>query len=132
MCPDLQRGRPGCRGTYFLQLLCAPIRAPPPGGTASTHPLSLRSCRGADLLPTSPQVNGKDLSRATHDQAVEAFKTAQEPIVVQVLRRTPRTRMFPPAEQQLVDAGTQTDISLQHSLALCKVPGLDPYLLPDE
>ncbi|CAJ0924935.1 unnamed protein product [Ranitomeya imitator] len=39
-------------------------------------------------------VNGKDLSRATHDQAVEAFKTAKEPIVVQVLRRTPRTKMY--------------------------------------
>nr|1UHP_A Chain A, Solution structure of RSGI RUH-005, a PDZ domain in human cDNA, KIAA1095 [Homo sapiens] len=34
------------------------------------------------------EVNGRDLSRATHDQAVEAFKTAKEPIVVQVLRRT--------------------------------------------
>ncbi|XP_054991841.1 E3 ubiquitin-protein ligase PDZRN3 [Sorex araneus] len=84
------------------------------------------------LLYEVCQVNGKDLSRATHDQAVEAFKTAQEPIVVQVLRRTPRTRMFPPAEHQLVDAGTQTDITFQHSLAFCKVPGLDPYLLPDE
>lgn len=78
------------------------------------------------------EVNGKDLSRATHDQAVEAFKTAQEPIVVQVLRRTPRTRMFPPMEQQLVDTGTQTDITFLHNLALCKVPGLESYLLPDE
>ncbi|XP_014390418.1 PREDICTED: E3 ubiquitin-protein ligase PDZRN3 [Myotis brandtii] len=30
------------------------------------------------------EVNGKDLSRATHDQAVEAFRTAKEPIVVQI------------------------------------------------
>ncbi|XP_027787741.2 E3 ubiquitin-protein ligase PDZRN3 [Marmota flaviventris] len=84
------------------------------------------------------EVNGKDLSRATHDQAVEAFKTAKEPIVVQVLRRTPRTKMFtPPAEAQLVDAGTQTDITFEHIMALTKMsspspPGLDPYLLPEE
>ncbi|XP_037656322.1 E3 ubiquitin-protein ligase PDZRN3 isoform X1 [Choloepus didactylus] len=84
------------------------------------------------------EVNGKDLSRATHDQAVEAFKTAKEPIVVQVLRRTPRTKMFtPPTESQLVDAGTQTDITFEHIMALSKMssptpPALDPYLLPEE
>uniref|UniRef100_A0A8I5R9L8 PDZ domain containing ring finger 3 n=1 Tax=Papio anubis TaxID=9555 RepID=A0A8I5R9L8_PAPAN len=84
------------------------------------------------------EVNGKDLSRATHDQAVEAFKTAKEPIVVQVLRRTPRTKMFtPPSESQLVDTGTQTDITFEHIMALTKMsspspPVLDPYLLPEE
>ncbi|KAM9185866.1 E3 ubiquitin-protein ligase PDZRN3 [Dugong dugon] len=84
------------------------------------------------------EVNGKDLSRATHDQAVEAFKTAKEPIVVQVLRRTPRTKMFtPPSELQLVDTGTQTDITFEHIMALSKLssptpPVLDPYLLPEE
>uniref|UniRef100_A0A8C6IIJ8 E3 ubiquitin-protein ligase PDZRN3 n=1 Tax=Mus spicilegus TaxID=10103 RepID=A0A8C6IIJ8_MUSSI len=84
------------------------------------------------------EVNGKDLSRATHDQAVEAFKTAKEPIVVQVLRRTPRTKMFTPAsESQLVDTGTQTDITFEHIMALTKMsspspPVLDPYLLPEE
>ncbi|XP_053455893.1 E3 ubiquitin-protein ligase PDZRN3 isoform X2 [Nycticebus coucang] len=90
------------------------------------------------LLYEVCQVNGKDLSRATHDQAVEAFKTAKEPIVVQVLRRTPRTKMFtPPSESQLVDAGTQTDITFEHIMALTKMsspspPVLDPYLLPEE
>ncbi|XP_004581685.2 E3 ubiquitin-protein ligase PDZRN3 [Ochotona princeps] len=84
------------------------------------------------------EVNGKDLSRATHDQAVEAFKTAKEPIVVQVLRRTPRTKMFtPPSESQLVDTATQTDITFEHIMALTKMsspspPVLDPYLLPEE
>ncbi|XP_035132881.3 E3 ubiquitin-protein ligase PDZRN3-like [Callithrix jacchus] len=84
------------------------------------------------------EVNGKDLSRATHDQAVEAFKTAKEPIVVQVLRRTLRTKMFtPPSESQLVDTGTQTDITFEHIMALTKMsspslPVLDPYLLPEE
>ncbi|XP_047602672.1 E3 ubiquitin-protein ligase PDZRN3 isoform X2 [Lutra lutra] len=90
------------------------------------------------LLYEVCQVNGKDLSRATHDQAVEAFKTAKEPIVVQVLRRTPRTKMFtPPSESQLVDTGTQTDITFEHIMALTKMssptpPVLDPYLLPEE
>ncbi|NXW91544.1 PZRN3 ligase, partial [Alopecoenas beccarii] len=87
-----------------------------------------------------PQVNGKDLSKATHEQAVEAFKTAKEPIVVQVLRRTPRTKGFaPPHESQLVDVGTQTDITFEHIMALSKmgsptppVSVLDPYLLPED
>ncbi|NXQ81310.1 PZRN3 ligase, partial [Nyctibius grandis] len=85
------------------------------------------------------QVNGKDLSKATHEQAVEAFKTAKEPIVVQVLRRTPRTKVFTPHESQLVDVGTQTDITFEHIMALSKmgsptppVSVLDPYLLPED
>ena len=92
------------------------------------------------LLACFPQVNGKDLSKATHEQAVEAFKTAKEPIVVQVLRRTPRTKVFtPPHDSQLVDVGTQTDITFEHIMALSKmgsptppVSVLDPYLLPEE
>ncbi|NXF81286.1 PZRN3 ligase, partial [Sclerurus mexicanus] len=86
------------------------------------------------------QVNGKDLSKATHEQAVEAFKTAKEPIVVQVLRRTPRSKAFAPAPDcQLVDVGTQTDITFEHIMALSKmgsptppVSVLDPYLLPED
>ncbi|XP_053576855.1 E3 ubiquitin-protein ligase PDZRN3 isoform X2 [Bombina bombina] len=86
------------------------------------------------------EVNGKDLSKATHDQAVEAFKTAKEPIVVQVLRRTPRTKIYSPAvDAQLVDTGTQTEITFEHIMALTKmgspspsVAVLDPYLLPEE
>ncbi|XP_030314131.1 E3 ubiquitin-protein ligase PDZRN3 isoform X2 [Calypte anna] len=92
------------------------------------------------LLYEVCQVNGKDLSKATHEQAVEAFKTAKEPIVVQVLRRTPRTKVFtPPQESQLVDVGTQTDITFEHIMALSKmgsptppVSVLDPYLLPED
>ena len=34
-----------------------------------------------------PQVNGQDVSRASHEDAVRAFQAAQEPIVVEVLRR---------------------------------------------
>ncbi|NXY88093.1 PZRN3 ligase, partial [Alcedo cyanopectus] len=86
------------------------------------------------------QVNGKDLSKATHEQAVEAFKTAKEPIVVQVLRRTPRSKAFAaPHDCQLVDVGTQTEITFEHIMALSKmgsptppVSVLDPYLLPED
>ncbi|XP_020646729.3 E3 ubiquitin-protein ligase PDZRN3 isoform X1 [Pogona vitticeps] len=86
------------------------------------------------------EVNGKDLSKATHDQAVEAFKTAKDPIVVQVLRRAPRTKIFSPSHEcLLVDMGTQTDITFEHIMALTKlgsptpsVTVLDPYLLPEE
>lgn len=88
----------------------------------------------------SSKVNGKDLSKATHDQAVEAFKTAKDPIVVQVLRRAPRTKIFSPSHEcLLIDMGTQTDITFEHIMALTKmgsptppVAVLDPYLLPEE
>ncbi|TWW61529.1 E3 ubiquitin-protein ligase PDZRN3-B [Takifugu flavidus] len=80
-----------------------------------------------------PNVNGKELSKATHDQAVEAFRTAKEPIVVQVLRRGPA------ADSQVSDVGTQTDITLQHITALTDlppssppIPELEEYLLPEE
>ncbi len=60
-----------------------------------------RSSRGSTLCACWPsrertltetlclylQVNGRDLSRASHEEAVEAFRTAKEPIVVEVLRR---------------------------------------------
>ncbi|XP_063282829.1 E3 ubiquitin-protein ligase PDZRN3 isoform X2 [Pelobates fuscus] len=86
------------------------------------------------------EVNGKDLSRATHDQAVEAFKTAKEPIVVQVLRRTPRTKIYSPtSDAQVVDTSTQTEITFEHIMALTKMSSpsptvsvLDPYLLNEE
>ncbi|MBN3283484.1 PZRN3 ligase, partial [Polyodon spathula] len=86
------------------------------------------------------QVNGKDLSKATHEQAVEAFRTAKDPIVVQVLRRAPRTKMLNPAhESQLLDTGTQTDITFEHIMALVKrttptppAAVLEQYLLPEE
>lgn len=85
-------------------------------------------------------VNGRDLSKATHEEAVEAFRTAKEPIVVQVLRRTPLSRptygMTP--EVQLTNASTQTDITFEHIMALAKlrpltppVPDTCPFLLSD-
>ncbi|XP_068451086.1 E3 ubiquitin-protein ligase PDZRN3-B isoform X2 [Clinocottus analis] len=86
------------------------------------------------------EVNGKDLSKATHDQAVEAFRTAKEPIVVQVLRRAPHPKGVGPAgDAHVSDISTQTDITLQHIMALTKLSPSSPtmteleeYLLPEE
>ena len=90
--------------------------------------------------PMSLQVNGKDLSKATHEQAVEAFRNAKDPIMVQVLRRAPRPKPAGPAgDTQVLDMGTQTDITFQHIMALSKLPAASPpdavleqYLLPEE
>ncbi|KAL3852177.1 hypothetical protein ACJMK2_015851 [Sinanodonta woodiana] len=59
------------------------------------------------------KVNGQDLSQATHEEAVEAFRTAREPIVVEVLRRvnsnkTPSSKMRS-RSPTMVSIGTQTD-----------------------
>ncbi|XP_031709808.1 E3 ubiquitin-protein ligase PDZRN3-B isoform X3 [Anarrhichthys ocellatus] len=89
----------------------------------------------------SCKVNGKDLSKTTHDQAVEAFRTAKEPIVVQVLRRAPHPKeaVGPAGDAQVSDISTQTDITLQHIMALTKLSPSSPpmteleeYLLPEE
>ncbi|XP_051986949.1 E3 ubiquitin-protein ligase PDZRN3-B isoform X2 [Xyrauchen texanus] len=85
------------------------------------------------------EVNGKDLSKSTHDQAVEAFRMAKEPIMVQVLRRAPRPKPAgPTGDGQVVDISTQTDITFQHIMALSKLPAsatpvdvLEQYLLPE-
>ncbi|RMC10074.1 hypothetical protein DUI87_12872 [Hirundo rustica rustica] len=84
-------------------------------------------------------VNGKDLSKATHEEAVEAFRNAKEPIVVQVLRRAPATKTHSSSQDvRLMDASTQTDITFEHIMALAKlrpstppVPDICPFLLSD-
>ncbi|KAK1789741.1 hypothetical protein P4O66_015638, partial [Electrophorus voltai] len=84
-------------------------------------------------------VNGKDLSRASHEEAVEAFRSAKDPIVVQVLRRNPLPRgQGSSPDVQLVDVCTQTDITFEHIMALAKlqpssppVPDVCPFLLSD-
>lgn len=35
------------------------------------------------------QVNGKDVSNSSHDEALTAFLAAEEPIMIEVLRRAP-------------------------------------------
>uniref|UniRef100_A0ABM5GFY5 PDZ domain-containing RING finger protein 4 n=1 Tax=Pogona vitticeps TaxID=103695 RepID=A0ABM5GFY5_9SAUR len=85
------------------------------------------------------EVNGKDLSKATHEEAVEAFRNAKEPIVVQVLRRAPLVKTHGSSQDvRLMDASTQTDITFEHIMALAKlrattppVPDICPFLLSD-
>ena len=61
------------------------------------------------------QVNGRDLSKASHEEAVEAFRTAKEPIVVEVLRRVAngnKMKTMPPTTPSpppMVTVATQTD-----------------------
>lgn len=71
---------------------------------------------------------------------MEAFRNAKEPIVVQVLRRTPlpRPTYGTVPEVQLMNASTQTDITFEHIMALAKlrpptppVPDICPFLLSD-
>ncbi|KAL4641453.1 PDZ domain-containing RING finger protein 4-like [Arapaima gigas] len=91
------------------------------------------------LLYEIAQVNGKDLSKASQEEALEAFRSAKDPIVVQVLRRSPiakGNRLCP--DVHLVDVCTQTDITLEHIMALANlrpatppVPDTCPFLLSD-
>ncbi|XP_052285535.1 E3 ubiquitin-protein ligase PDZRN3-like isoform X1 [Dreissena polymorpha] len=56
------------------------------------------------------KVNGRDLSQASHEEAVEAFRTAEEPIVVEVLRRVNKNKMKTrPTTSNMVSIGTQTE-----------------------
>ncbi|KAM4619328.1 PDZ domain-containing RING finger protein 4 [Polymixia lowei] len=91
------------------------------------------------LLYEIAQVNGKELSKSSHEETVEAFRSAKDPIVVQVIRRTPGGRPHgPPQEIHVVDVCTQTDITFEHIMALAKlrpttppVPDVCPFLLSD-
>ncbi|XP_010881890.2 PDZ domain-containing RING finger protein 4 [Esox lucius] len=97
----------------------------------------------ADALQNQPEhgsmplVNGRDYSKAGHDEAVETFRSAKDPIVVQVLRRNPSGR-HGGTTQDVVDVCTQTDITFEHIMALAKlrattppVPDVCPFLLSD-
>uniref|UniRef100_A0A3P8TQ44 PDZ domain containing ring finger 4 n=1 Tax=Amphiprion percula TaxID=161767 RepID=A0A3P8TQ44_AMPPE len=97
------------------------------------------------LLYEIAQVNGRDFSKAEHDEAVvEAIR--RDPIVVQVLRRTPtrataavvHNHSGEPQDVCVVDVCTQTDITFEHIMALAKlrpatppVPDICPFLLSD-
>ncbi|OCT88982.1 PDZ domain-containing RING finger protein 4 [Xenopus laevis] len=91
------------------------------------------------LLYEVAQVNGKDILKATHEEAVEAFRNAKEPIMVQVLRKAPINRAQGSLQEvQLVNVSTQTDITFEHIMALAKlrpstppVPDICPFLLSD-
>ncbi|XP_037110370.1 PDZ domain-containing RING finger protein 4-like isoform X1 [Syngnathus acus] len=85
------------------------------------------------------QVNGKELSKSSHEETLESFLPAKDPVVVQVIRRTPSGRPHgPPQEIHVVDVCTQTDITFEHIVALAKlrpttppVPDVCPFLLSD-
>lgn len=89
-------------------------------------------------------MNGKELSKSSHEETAEAFRSAaaavaKDPVVVQVIRRTPSGRPHgPPQEIHVVDVCTQTDITFEHIMALAKlrpstppVPDVCPFLLSD-
>ncbi|XP_051034267.1 PDZ domain-containing protein 4 isoform X2 [Phodopus roborovskii] len=67
-------------------------------------------------------VNGKELSKLSQEQTLEALRASKEPLVIQVLRRSPRLRGDSSCHDlQLVDSGTQTDITFEHIMALGKL-----------
>ena len=78
-----------------------------------------------------PQVNGKELSKLSQEQTLEALRTSKEPLVIQVLRRSPRLRGDGSCHDlQLVDSGTQTDITFEHIMALGKLrPPTPPMVI---
>ena len=84
------------------------------------------------------QVNGRDYSKASHDEMVEVIR--RDPIVVQVVRRhgNPAHSHQTLQEVHVVDVCTQTDITFEHIMALAKlrpatppVPDICPFLLSD-
>ncbi|CAL8242224.1 unnamed protein product [Merluccius merluccius] len=95
----------------------------------------------------SASVNGRDFSKAGHDEAavVDALRRdaiRRDPIVVQVLRRTPGGGAVATVARNhgdgAVDVCTQTDITFEHIMALAKlrattppVPDICPFLLSD-
>lgn len=88
-------------------------------------------------------MNAREFAKADHDEAVvEAIR--REPIVVQVLRRTPTrptaavANSSAPEDVCVADVCTQTDITFEHIMALAKlrpltppVPDICPFLLSD-
>lgn len=104
-----------------------------------------RTLSQVTLCSPCPQVNGRDFSKVDHDDAVvEAIR--RDPIVVQVLRRTPaagtaavaHNHSGAPQDVCVVDVCTQTDITFEHIVALAKlrpttppVPDICPFLLSD-
>ncbi|KAL3312351.1 E3 ubiquitin-protein ligase pdzrn3, partial [Cichlidogyrus casuarinus] len=68
-------------------------------------------------------VNGVDVSNATHEETVQTFENASEPIMVQVSRRSTDRQIFalstprknspcPTGNRQLFDSATQTDLDM--------------------
>ena len=65
---------------------------------SSTNFLQSHSEKSIFLFPLL-QVNGRDVSQSSHDEAVEAFLQAEEPITVEVLRRAQSPKDGPQQQQ---------------------------------
>lgn len=80
-------------------------------------------------------MNAREFSKVDHEGTVaEAIR--RDPIVVQVLRRTPAAGAS--QDVRVTDVCTQTDITFEHIMALAKlrpatppVPDICPFLLSD-
>ncbi|XP_075040933.1 PDZ domain-containing protein 4 isoform X4 [Mixophyes fleayi] len=87
------------------------------------------------------QVNGKDLSRLSQEQTFETLRTTKDPLLIQVLRRSPRMKgalAISSHDLQFVDSGTQTDITFEHIMTLGRprppspaIVVLEPYVLSE-
>ncbi|XP_053328860.1 PDZ domain-containing protein 4 [Spea bombifrons] len=87
------------------------------------------------------QVNGKDLSRLSQEQTLETLRTTKDPLLIQVLRRSPRMKGTLAAschDLHFVDSGTQTDITFDHIMTRGKprppspaMVVLEPYVLSE-
>ncbi|KAI4881921.1 hypothetical protein NFI96_021100 [Prochilodus magdalenae] len=66
------------------------------------------------------KANGKELSLATHDEAVKAFLMARDPIEIEILRRVAPSNASDllPSGARGVDTSTQTDITLEEIKAM--------------
>ncbi|XP_060039179.1 PDZ domain-containing protein 4 isoform X3 [Erinaceus europaeus] len=114
-------------------------RLPSRRGTLVLLPSCRRWSRSEHPAPARGQVNGKELSKLSQEQTLEALRSSKEPLVIQVLRRSPRLRGDSSCHDlQLVDSGTQTDITFEHIMALGKLRPptppmviLEPYVLSE-
>ncbi|XP_077139737.1 PDZ domain-containing protein 4 isoform X3 [Ranitomeya variabilis] len=88
------------------------------------------------------QVNGKELSRLSQEQTFDTLRASKDPLLIQVLRRSPRMKgaalTASPHDLQFVDSGTQTDITFEHIMTMGKArppsPAmvvLEPYVLSE-
>ncbi|XP_059818944.1 PDZ domain-containing protein 4-like, partial [Hypanus sabinus] len=78
-------------------------------------------------------LHGKEACRVSQETPAETLRLPREPLVIQVMRRSPRGKAAAGSapEPQLVDNGTQTDITFEHIMALSKArpPSPPPVLL---
>ncbi|GCB85788.1 hypothetical protein scyTo_0026474, partial [Scyliorhinus torazame] len=75
-------------------------------------------------------VHDKELCKVSQEQYTDALRPSRDPLVIQVLRRSPRGKIATSIpDLQLVDNGTQTDITFEHIMALRKVQTPSPQIV---